>query len=125
MGKSESFEFHEISKDSSMTDVHGDSKKRGCYVSTVTGFVLTLLAACLAVGVGLIVHFTTAGGTIDCKCSYPGISGGATGAVVGGGTTTPNSPTTQKPILEQCKDLVNSGNKDICEYIYIYIYIYH
>lgn len=121
MGKSESFNFHDISKDSSMSDVHGGSKKSGCYVSTVTGFVLTLLAACLAVGVGLIVHFTTAGGTIDCKCSYPGNSGGATDAVVGGGgTTTSNPAATHKPVLEQCKDLVNSGNTAICEY-YIYI----
>ena len=116
MGKSESFEFQDMSKDSSMNDVHVGSKKTGCYVSIVTGFVLTLLAACLAVGVGLIVHFATAGGTIDCKCSYPGYSGGATGAAVGsGGTTTSNPATTQKPVLEQCKDLVNSGNKEICD----------
>ena len=112
MGKSESFEFQDMSKDSSMNDVHGGSKKTGCYVSTVNGFVLTLLAACLVVGVGLLVHFTTAGRTIDCKCLYPGNSGG---------TTTSNPATTQKPLLEQCKDLVNSGSKEICEYIYIYI----
>lgn len=109
MGKSESFEFQDLSKESSMNDVHAGSKKTGCYVSIVTGFVLTLLAACLVVVVGLIVHFTTAGRTIDCKCSYPGYSGGATS----------NPATTQKPVLEQCKDLVNSGNKEICEYINI------
>ncbi|XP_052084132.1 aminopeptidase N-like isoform X2 [Mytilus californianus] len=110
MGKSESFDFHNIENSSSMNDVRGH-KKTGCYVSTATGFVLTLLAACLAVGVGIIVHFTTSGNTIDCKCSYPPNSGGNNDAQVGG--TTP-STTSQKPILDQCKDLINHGNQELC-----------
>ncbi|XP_071139479.1 aminopeptidase N-like isoform X3 [Mytilus edulis] len=108
MGKSESFDFHNIENSSSMNDV-SRQKKSGCYVSTATGFVLTLLAACLAVGVGIIVHFTTSGTTIDCKCSYPPNSGGNSDGQVGATTPSP-----QKPILDQCKDLINSGSQELC-----------
>lgn len=109
MGKSESFDFHNIENSSSMNDV-SRQKKSGCYVSTATGFVLTLLAACLAVGVGIIVHFTTSGTTIDCKCSYPPNSGGNSDGQVGATTPSP-----QKPILDQCKDLINSGSQELCK----------
>ncbi|XP_076080852.1 aminopeptidase N-like isoform X2 [Mytilus galloprovincialis] len=108
MGKSESFDFQNMENSSSMNDM-SRQKKSGCYVSTATGFVLTLLAACLAVGVGFIVHFTTSGTTIDCKCSYPPNSGGNSDGQVGGTTPSP-----QKPILDQCKDLINSGSQELC-----------
>lgn len=109
MGKSESFDFHNIDGNSSMNDSR-NSGKSGCYVSTVTGFVLTLLAACLAVGVGLIVHFSGSSRSVDCKCSYPG---GNSDAIVGGNPTP--KPTTAKPILDQCKDLIQSGNSELCK----------
>lgn len=112
MGKSESFDFHNIDGSSSM-NVSSSNAKSGCFVSTVTGFVLTLLAACLAVGVGLIVHFSGSNASVDCKCSYPGADSGA----IIGGVTTPK-PSTAKPIQDQCKELIQSGSSGLCKSIY-------
>ena len=51
------------------------SRRRGCQVSIVSGFILALLAVASAVGVGLIVHFATSGRTVQCHCNYsPGLT---------------------------------------------------
>ncbi|KAK3095167.1 hypothetical protein FSP39_010973 [Pinctada imbricata] len=112
MGKAESFEFQDMGKYSSDSEMSNGSKKGGCFVSTAIGFVLTLLAACLAVGVGLIVHFASPG-DLECKCTYPGLTSGngGTGAIVGGKATT---ITPGSALIDQCKGIVNDGNTEIC-----------
>ena len=113
MGKAESFEFQDMN--SSEIELTNGAKKGGCFVSTAIGFVLTLLAACLAVGVGLIVHFASPG-ELECTCKYPGLDSGSgqAGAIVGGDKTTtmmmPGMPT-----ADQCKHLITAGNTDICK----------
>lgn len=107
MGKSESFEFSDMGKYSSETELtNGQAKKGGCFVSTTTGFILTFLAAVLAVGVGIIVHFAGNGQTFECKCTYPGAIGGSSG----------QSQSTPKPAMVQCKEWAAEGNPEICKY---------
>lgn len=116
MGKNESFEFTDMGKYSSNSDV-STNKRGGCFVTIVTGFILTLLAACLAVGVGIIVHF--AGGSKELECHYTFGSGsdGTSGAQQGGS----GSGTTLGPgnaAIAQCINWAKNGNSDICKYLF-------
>jgi len=123
MGKNESFEFQDMGKYSSNSDVSNNAKKRGCFVTTTTGFILTLLAACLAVGVGLIVHFTGGDRVFECKCAFPeGSNGGTAGGIAGDKATTTAKPG-EDPSLSKCVEWAGEGNNAICKYrFYIYIY---
>ena len=50
----------------------GKGQNSGCYVSVATGFVLSLLAVLIAVGVGLVVHFAEKDGRDrDVTCNFP------------------------------------------------------
>lgn len=52
-----------------------EEKKSGCFVSTLTGFILLLGALVLAVGVGVIVYFAAVRNDAkDLKCSVDMVS---------------------------------------------------
>ena len=47
-------------------------ERKGCFVTETSGFILLSLVVVLAVGVGLIVYFTsTKSGTTHFNCIYP------------------------------------------------------
>ncbi|CAL1530306.1 unnamed protein product [Lymnaea stagnalis] len=81
--------------DISDVDVH--VRKNGCHVSTLVGFVLVLLAAAIAVGVGVIVHFAGGDREVICRCD-PVSTGGSTADAV----------------MQQCVDMASAGNEKIC-----------
>ena len=56
--QSYSCSFHFFPQSMGTIDEFNTRKKQdGCYISTVTGIILFLLVVCIAVSVGLIVHF--------------------------------------------------------------------
>ncbi|GFS07937.1 hypothetical protein ElyMa_001261900 [Elysia marginata] len=78
----------------------------GCRVSTAVGFLLTLLAILVAVGVGLIVHFAETDGKqeVVCKCELSG-----SGGVVGAGSTGAQTGVSVAGLSEQCAAYVDKG----------------
>ncbi|XP_059161761.1 uncharacterized protein LOC131944899 [Physella acuta] len=93
---SQKFELSDLSNSqTNLTNM--TEKKNGCYVSSVVGFILILLAAAIAVGVGIIVHF--AGGNRDVVCKWDSSVSGASADA----------------IRQECINLAGSGNKDVCE----------
>ncbi|KAK3776842.1 hypothetical protein RRG08_024616 [Elysia crispata] len=91
--------------DPDMSTTFSKSDSGGCRVSTAVGFLLTLLAILVAVGVGLIVHFAENHGKQDvvCKCEMSG--GGMISAGLGA-QTAPSSADLSK----QCADFVDKGH---------------
>ncbi|KAH9512380.1 hypothetical protein Btru_039357 [Bulinus truncatus] len=87
---SSKLEFSDMSYE--LSNMKQDSK--GCHVSVVVGFILVLLAAAVAVGVGIIVHFAGGDREVVCKCE----------AVADAET-----------VLQQCMRLASAGNQEICQ----------
>ena len=78
------------------------TKPKGCYLTQTAGFILLLLAALLAVGVGLLVHFTAEKGKDSkCNCVYPG-------------STTDLDLQSQDPRIQFCNSLGEKMHK--CKY---------
>ncbi|CAH1789477.1 unnamed protein product [Owenia fusiformis] len=50
-----------------------NTKSQGCYISTLTGFILILLTIVIAVGIGVIVFFGSYGRNVVCNCKYPDV----------------------------------------------------
>ncbi len=78
------------------------SKKSGCFVSVVSGFILTFLIVAIIVGVAIVVHFASPRGNIQCVL-----------------------PPSEKPGEEpwsRCQHLITE--KKMCKYLSYYIDIY-
>ncbi len=74
--------------------------KSGCYVQTVHGFILVLLAVAIAVGVGIVVHLA-GGKTFVCQC----------------GDDTGVSSSTTQAFEQRCIDTVTGGSgQAICKH---------
>lgn len=98
------FEISDMSD--SQTDLTPASgrKNRGCYLTFPLAFLLVFLAALVAVGVGIIVHFAGGSREVVCHCQ---------------------SSAVEKPSAEQIKQecIIQAGKGDleICEYIWCYL----
>ncbi|KAK0044047.1 aminopeptidase N [Biomphalaria pfeifferi] len=68
------------------------TEPKGCHVSPVIGFIFVLLAAAIAVGVGIIVHFAGGSRDVVCKCDSQ-----------------------VDEVLQQCMRLASAGNMEICQ----------
>ena len=96
------------------------SESSGCRVSTAVGFLLTLLAILVAVGVGLIVHFAENDGKQDvvCKCEMSGsgvvVAASGTEAQTGNEAQTGTSAV---DMSQECAKLVDQGDESdqICK----------
>ncbi|XP_064646003.1 aminopeptidase N-like isoform X2 [Lineus longissimus] len=75
----ETLHFSDINE-SSTTMASSSRSRGGVHISVPMGFVLTLLAVLLAVGVGIIVHFAGPNRQIVCSCEYPKENGGTAGS---------------------------------------------
>ncbi|KAH9523940.1 hypothetical protein Btru_047574 [Bulinus truncatus] len=80
----------------SVTDLPDTMRRdrNGCHVSILAGFICVLLAAAVAVGVGIIVHFAGGNREVVCQCD-PGVS------LAG-------------QLLSECWKLASSGATDLC-----------
>ncbi|KAH9512377.1 hypothetical protein Btru_039352 [Bulinus truncatus] len=74
------------------TALHKD--RSGCRVSALAGFVFLMLAAAVAVGVGIIVHFAGGNREVVCRCDPETILGGQ---------------------VSECLKLASLGHTEICE----------
>lgn len=95
----ERLELSDIGRyDSESKLTNGQSMKGGgCYLSTVVGFALVLLAVAIAVGVGIVVYFA-AGREVVCNCGVSNDGGMFSNAQV----------------LQQCQSLARNGEQQIC-----------
>ena len=89
------------------TDYTGS--KAGCYLSTVAGALLAILAVILAIGVGIVVFFASSSTTRPCQCLFASDNG----PVVAKQTKNPVE------IWDQCLNI--SAAKNECEYTNVHI----
>ncbi|XP_048242735.1 aminopeptidase N-like isoform X1 [Haliotis rufescens] len=97
-------------RDYTVTDTNGttpngtapmsdEKRSGGVYISHGVGFILLLLAACLAVLVGLVVHLVSPGQVI-CTCDTPTVA------------TPPLKP---EELRARCVGLVDGGDLKVCD----------
>ncbi|CAG5124607.1 unnamed protein product, partial [Candidula unifasciata] len=85
----------------SQTDLTPAARRgRGCFVSLPIAFVLVLLAAVVAVGVGIIVHFAGGDRDVVCHCM--------------GSDTVPERPSADQ-IKQECIAQAGAGDQEICK----------
>ncbi|KAH9512376.1 hypothetical protein Btru_039351 [Bulinus truncatus] len=90
---SQKFELSDIN--TSQTNLTGLREDRsGCRVSALAGFVFLMLAAAVAVGVGIIVHFAGGNREVVCRCDPETVLGGQ---------------------ISECLKLASLGHTEICE----------
>ncbi|KAK3575959.1 hypothetical protein CHS0354_019277 [Potamilus streckersoni] len=83
-----------------ITDVCTKSRNSSFYVTPVSGFIFLLLSAVLAVGVGLLVHFTRAS-DVTCICQRQAAE------------ELSSRDLTQ--LVQKCGNLVDQGHGEICQ----------
>nr|KAG5691020.1 hypothetical protein BaRGS_005147 [Batillaria attramentaria] len=86
-----SMDFSDINGGENSSSIYKGKNKQGCYVSTLVGFVLLLLAIILAVGIGILVFFAT---DREVTCNYPE-DNWATGGV--------------SDAVKRCQDFIQDG----------------
>ena len=93
---------------STHSEMEGDHKaqgsSRGCRVSTAKGFLFVFMAALLAVGVGIIVHFA---GSRDVTCKLD------LGSLPKAAWWTPSE------VVSECGRLAQDGHPRVCEFIIV------
>ena len=105
-----SMELYDINGDNSSDITKGakPSKQPGCYVSSLMGFVLVLLAVLVALGVGLIVFFAQ---SRDVTCSFDnGVGSG---------------PPSISDAITSCKEWIEDGgsaSSEICELMAVQLF---
>ena len=96
---SSKFEFTDpqtAGSETNLTMASGGSKTGGCYVSSLVGFVLTLLAVLIAVGVGLVVHLA-GNRDVSCECVSSSVAG------------------SKSLVTQDCQTLAQQGDLDVCK----------
>ncbi|CAL1548720.1 unnamed protein product [Lymnaea stagnalis] len=94
---SQKFELTDISSSQTNLTSMREGRTGGCYLSTLVGFILVLLAAAVAVGVGIIVHFAGGNREVICRCEPS------------------SSAISAEAIKNQCIDMASAGNSELCE----------
>ncbi|XP_067653003.1 aminopeptidase N-like [Haliotis asinina] len=77
----------------------GEKRSGGVHISHGAAFILVLLAVCLAVLVGLVVHLVSPGQVV-CKCETPTVA------------TPPLGP---EELRARCVELAGNGDRKVCD----------
>ncbi|XP_067653178.1 aminopeptidase N-like [Haliotis asinina] len=77
----------------------GEKRSGGVHISHGAAFILVLLAVCLAVLVGLVVHLVSPGQVV-CKCETPSVA------------TPPLGP---EELRTRCVELAGNGDRKLCD----------